>query len=44
MDKLMTALENAEPVIGIFVIFLKAFDTFDHGIFPSYHYGIRWTA
>ena len=32
MDKLITALENGEHVIGIFLDFSKAFDTVDHEI------------
>ena len=32
MDKLITALENGEHVIGIFLDFPKAFDTVDHEI------------
>ena len=46
MDKLITALENGEHVIGIFLDFSKAFDTVDHEILlkKMYHYGIRGTA
>ena len=32
MDKLITALENGEHVIGIFLDFSNAFDTVDHEI------------
>ena len=46
MDKLITALENGEHVIGIFLDFSKAFDTVDHEILlkKMHHYGIRGTA
>ena len=43
VEKLITALENGEYAIGIFIDFRKAFDTVDHKILLSklYHYGIR---
>ena len=46
MDKLITALENGEHFIGIFLDFSKAFDTVDHEILlkKMYHYGIRGTS
>ena len=46
MDQLITSLENAEHVIGIFLDFSKAFDTVDHAILlkKMSHYGIRGNA
>ena len=46
MDKLITALENNEIVIGIFLDFSEAFDTVDNKILLSKltHYGIRGVA
>ena len=43
MDKLITAPENGEFTIGVFLDFPKAFDTIDHQILfdKLYHYGIR---
>ena len=45
MDKLMTALDNDEYAIGIFLDFSKAFDTVDHDILlrKLNFYGIRGT-
>ena len=46
MDKLITALENGEFTIGVFLDFPNAFDTINHQILFDkwYHYGIRGVA
>ena len=46
LDKLVSALDNGEIGIGIFIDFRKAFDTVDHEILLQklHHYGIRGTA
>ena len=45
-EKLISALENGKIAIGLFIDFLKAFDTVDHSILLEklYYYGIRGTA
>ena len=46
VDKITKSLENGEFVIGIFLNFLKAFDTVNHDILLQrlHHYAIRGTA
>ena len=46
IDKLTTALENGEFMIGVYLDFSKAFDTINHQILLDelYHYGIRGVA
>ena len=43
MDKITQALQNKENVIGVFLDFSKAFDTFNHNILLQklYKYGVR---
>lgn len=43
IDKIMSAFNDGEMVLGVFLDFSKAFDTVDHKILLSklYHYGIR---
>jgi hypothetical protein len=45
IDKILTALDKNEHVIGLYLDFAKAFDTVDHNILLSKlsHYGIRGT-
>ena len=46
INRIITSLENDEYVLGIYLYFSKAFDTFDHVILlrKLAHYGIRGTA
>ena len=46
VNKISTALENGEYVLGLFLDFSKAFDTVNHEIqfIKLEHYGIRGTA
>ena len=46
IDKLSSAMDQGNKVIGIFLDFSKAFDTVDHNILllKLEHYGIRGTA
>ena len=46
LDKLVSALEKGEIVIGIFIDHRKAFDTVDHTILLEklYFYGLRGIA
>ena len=46
IDKIMSAFNDGEMVLGVFLDFSKAFDTVDHKILLSklYHYGIRGLA
>ena len=46
IDKVIEAIENGEYAIGVFLDFLKAFDTVDHKILPDKldHYGTRGCA
>ena len=43
MDKMTTAIDNGESVLGIFNDFSKTFDTIDHNILLDklFFYGIR---